>query len=197
MQGPHEVPKKRQRAGWACYQGGARYVDGLQGVKGRVCPMERQVCHGDRGIRNSLREGCVHYKVRGLEWEQRAVIPLTQSSLPTHLTAFVKPPVINSRQPGRTDQENGWGEATIHTALVVNGCRHLLGLLRTRVGEEFRMSCQSLSMIFPAALHRLNMVLLHLTLDLPSGCWLRACLKPETSHMPLICTPLRELGRRH
>lgn len=64
MQGPHEVPKKRQRAGWACYQGGARYVDGLQGVKGRVCPMERQVCHGDRGIRNSLTEGCVHYKVR-------------------------------------------------------------------------------------------------------------------------------------
>lgn len=121
------------------------------------------------------------------------MIPLTQSSLPTHLTAFVKPLVINSRQPGRTDQENGWGEATIHTALVVNGCRHLLGLLRTRVGEEFRMSCQSLSMIFPAALHRLNMVLLHLTLDLPSGCWLRACLKPETSHMPLICTPLREL----
>lgn len=96
--------------------------------KGGCVPWERQVCHGDRGIRNSLREGCVHYKVRGLEREQRAVIPLTQSSLPTHLTVFVKPLVINSRQPGRTDQENGWGEARIHTALVVNGCQHLLGL---------------------------------------------------------------------
>lgn len=44
--------------------------------------------------------------LRGLELEQRAVIPLTQSSLPTNLTMFMKPLVINSRQPGRTDQEN-------------------------------------------------------------------------------------------
>lgn len=89
--------------------------------------------------------------LRGLELEQRAVIPLTQSYLPTNLTMFMKPLVTNSRQPGRTDQENRWREATIHTALVISGVGTGWASSGLGLGKEAGMNCQSPAMGLPSS----------------------------------------------
>lgn len=89
--------------------------------------------------------------LRGLELEQRAVIPLTLSSLPTNLTMFMKPLVINSRQPGRTDQENRWRETMIHTALVISAVGTFWGSSGVGFRKEAGMNCQSPAMDLPSS----------------------------------------------
>lgn len=118
---------------------------------------ERQVGHGGSGCARHKdrsaggRDVCVTDYHRRLELEPRAVIPLTQSSLPTNLTTFMRPLVINSRQPGRTDQENRWREATVHTALVISTVGTCWGSSGRGWGKEAGMSCQRPAVGLPSS----------------------------------------------
>lgn len=89
--------------------------------------------------------------LRGQELEKTAVIPLTQRSLPTNLTMFMKPLVRNSRQPCRTDQENRWREAAIHTALAISAVGTCWGSSGLGLGKEAGMNCQSPAMDLPSS----------------------------------------------
>lgn len=154
-------------------KGGCVLGETSRSWRDRVCMAQGTVYGRDVWVK--------HY-CRGPELEQRTVTPFLNPEFPTNQPDHAyEALVVNSRQPGRTDQEDGWREAMSHTALII---RHLLGLLRMRVGERGWNELSESSHDLPGSSASAE----HSPPPYPrpaSSCWLRACLKLDTSPVSL------------